>query len=235
MKTLKISTTIATLNLFLFMSVSAIANSFIGKTGEVDNKGGDNETESVKSTFVDVTSTIVSGNEFIHLRFDVNKFNTESGVEDLPIKSLDYLRFDASRYSDGTTPETNELPVMNQFDYLRFNVTEFQNRSDLSEMPVNEFAKLRFDVSDFNSASDLSEMPVNEFDYLRFDVTNFISTFDLSEMPVNEFDQLRFDVSKFNSTSDLSEMPVVEFDYLRFDVKDYSNENSGDKNELPVN
>jgi hypothetical protein len=163
MKTSKIITTIAALNLIFFMSVSSIANPLTTKTGDIVKKSANKKIEVVKTKIVDLASSVSSENEFSHLRFDVNKFNTESGVVELPVNSLDYLRFDARNYTDGTGSEITDLPVMNEFSYLRF------------------------DVANFNNTSDFNEMPVNEYDYLRFDVNNYsnVNSFDINELPVN--------------------------------------------------
>jgi|APIni6443716594_1056825.scaffolds.fasta_scaffold90252_1 hypothetical protein len=162
MKTSKITTTISTLNIVLFLSISSVANSFTGNTGDDNIKSVSNQTESAYSKFGDVSSSIDPGNEFSHLRFDANKFNIESAEEELPLNSLDYLRFDATNFSEGISSELSELPVMNQFDYLRFEVADFNITSDLSEMPVNEFTYLRFDVNNFMSETSDSnaELPV---------------------------------------------------------------------------
>lgn len=163
MKTSKIITTIATLNLVLFMSVSSIANPFAGSTGDIAKKSVKNQIEAVKSTIVDRASSIELDNKFSHLRFDVNKFNTESSLTELPMNSLNYLRFDASNYTDGIASEITELPLMNEFDYLRFDVNNFSNDSDLSEMPANEFDYLRFNVNNYLNENSVAvdELPVN--------------------------------------------------------------------------
>jgi len=163
MKTSKIITTIAALNLILFMSVSSIANPLTNKTGDIVKKSASKKMEIVKTKIVDLASSVSSENEFSHLRFDVNKFNTESGIVELPLNSLDYLRFDARNFANVTGSEITELPVMNEFDYLRFDVTNFNNTSDFNEMPVNEYDYLRFDVNNYSYENSpvINELPVN--------------------------------------------------------------------------
>lgn len=163
MKTSKIATTLVTLNLVLFMSVSSIANPFANKTGDIVKKSVKNQIEVVKSTIVEIASTAVTENEFSHLRFDVNKFNTESTVTELPMNSLDYLRFNVNNYSNKVTSEITELPIQNEFAYLRFDSNNYDNTSDLNEMPVNEFDYLRFDVNKYSVETSIAidELPVN--------------------------------------------------------------------------
>ena len=164
MKTSKIITTIAALNLVLFMSVSSIANPSVTNTGDIVKKSVKNQIEVVKSTIIEITSTAASPSDFRHLRFDANKFNTESGIVELPVNSLDYLRFDASSYSERITSDITELPEMNEFDHLRFDANDFGNTSEISELPVNEFDYLRFDVSSFSigDSGEIEELPARK-------------------------------------------------------------------------
>ena len=160
MKKSKIITTIATLNLVLFMSVSSIAKPVTNYEGDVIKSGVKKQIEVVKTTITEKASNLSSENEFSNLRFDVNKFNTETEVVELPLNSMDYLRFDTS---------------------------DFNVSSDLSEMPANDFGYLRFNVKNYNSDSEISEMPVNEFNYLRFDVNKYFNETSeaIVELPVN--------------------------------------------------
>ena len=156
MKISKIITTIAALNLILFMSVSSIANPFTANTGDIVKKSVKNKIEAVTGNRVGIASPVSSENEFSHLRFDVNKFDTEKRSEELPLNSLDYLRFDANNYSVGITSEITELPSMNEFEYLHFDATDFDNATGLDEMPVNEFDYLRFDVNRYSVENSIS-------------------------------------------------------------------------------
>ncbi|MDO9256046.1 MAG: hypothetical protein Q7U54_11075 [Bacteroidales bacterium] len=160
MKTSKIITTIASLNLVLFMSVSSIAKPVTNYEGDIIKSGVKKQIEAVKGTITEIASNVSSGNEFSNLRFDVNKFNAETEVVELPLNSIEYLRFDAR---------------------------DFNTSSDLSEMPVNEFDYLHFDVNSYTIASEISDMPVNSFDYLRFDVKKYSvgTSVAIDELPVN--------------------------------------------------
>ena len=160
MKTSKLITTIATLNLVLFMSVTSIAKPITHTEGDIIKSGVIKQIEAVKSTITGITSDVSSENKFSHLRFDASKFNIETEVVELPLNTMDYLRFDASDYN---------------------------STSDFSEMPVDDFAYLRFDGTSNNLTSELSEMPVNEFDYLRFDVNMYSNETSavIDELPVN--------------------------------------------------
>jgi len=161
MKTSKIILTLATLNLVLFMSVSSIAKPVTNYEGDIINSGVKKQLEAVKSTMSKITSNVTSGNDFNHLRFDVNKFNADTEVAELPLNSMDYLRFDANNFSEGIASGITELPTRNQFDYLRFDVTNFNNTCDLSEMPFNEFDYLRFDMNKYSGETSvtLDELP----------------------------------------------------------------------------
>lgn len=136
MKTSKIITTLATLNLVLFMSVSSIAKPVTIIEGDIIKSGVKKQIEVVKNSVSELTSNVASEKEFSHLRFDVNKFNTETEVVELPL---------------------------NQFNYLRFDVNSYNNASEILEMPVNEYDYLRFDVNKYSDATsvNLDELPVN--------------------------------------------------------------------------
>ena len=160
MKTSKITITLATLNLVLFMSVSSFAKPFTSYEGDIIKSGVKKQIEAVKSTISGITSNVSSENDFSHLRFEVSKFNTESKIVELPLNTMDYLYFDAND----------------------FNLT-----TDLTEMPVDDFGFIRFNINSFNYASEISEMPVDDFHYLRFDVNKYSdeTSVDIDELPAN--------------------------------------------------
>jgi hypothetical protein len=136
MKTTKIITTLATLNLILFMSVTTIANPTVRQTG-------DGEKSIVKKQLSAVSIDAVSstlGNEFNHLRFDVNDFINADKAEttEMPVSSeFEYLRFDINNFMADNSVEVNEMPA-NEFDYLRFDVSKFENENiiTLDELPA---------------------------------------------------------------------------------------------------
>jgi hypothetical protein len=150
MKTSKIFTTIATLNLVLFMSVSSIANPLIRHEGDIVKTGVKKQIPSVKTSISESTKPVSSENEFGNLRFDVNKFIKDSEVAELTHNIIENVRFDVNKFIN-TDTEISELPVANEFDYLRFDVRNFNNSSDLTEVPVNEFDYLRFDVNKYSN------------------------------------------------------------------------------------
>ena len=135
MKTTKIITTLATLNLILFISVTTIANPSARQTGDGEKSSVKKQLSAVN---IDAVSS-TSGNEFSHLRFDVN----------------DFINADKA--------ETAEMPLTSELEYLRFNVNNFiaDNSAELNEMPLNEFDYLRFDVSKFESENTITmdELP----------------------------------------------------------------------------
>lgn len=99
-------------------------------------------------------------NEFSKLRFNVNKFSSENASIEVPLESTDYLRFNVNKFEDPTAPEITELPVITEFEYLRFDVDIYVKSYGTSEMNLNEFSYLRFDVTQFDYTPGLSEMSV---------------------------------------------------------------------------
>jgi lipopolysaccharide export LptBFGC system permease protein LptF len=155
MKTVKLTSAIATFSLVLFMSLASIANSGNLMSGDMTRSGKKN---------LDITNT--SDKDFSYLRFDVNKFIKENDETDLIHNSLDYLRFDVNDFASKSETIEMELPAANDFEYLRFNVTNFteSNPNDIIDLPVNEFDYLRFDVSNYTAHGESvnDELPVTE-------------------------------------------------------------------------
>jgi hypothetical protein len=124
MKTSKIITSIVTLNLILFMSVTSMANTVTINTGEIRKSGA----------VAEFTSASVE-----YLRFDLNNYiGVESEISELPAESdFDYLRFGVNNFTLESTTDLTEMPV-NEFDYLRFDVSEYTNSTEgeIDEMPV---------------------------------------------------------------------------------------------------
>jgi len=165
MKTTKIISTLATLNLVLFMSIASIANPSGRLTGDIVKTSVKNQVSVVNGNLDETVSSAVSRNEFNHLCFDVTKYTGESEVTELPLSLIEHLRFDVYKFIDADETEISELPVMNEFEYLRFDVNNFtvDNTADLSEMPVNDFDYLHFDVNSFSgvNAGEITELPEN--------------------------------------------------------------------------
>ena len=59
----------------------------------------------------------------------------------------------------------------------------------------------------------------------------------ISADPATNFSYLRFDVINFteSNTDNMVELPVNEFSYLRFDVNNFTESNTDNMSELPVN
>jgi hypothetical protein len=165
MKTSKIITSFATLNLVLFISVSSIAKPFTRCEGDIVKTGVKKQIELAKSSIRENGTSVSSENEFSNLRFDVNKFINESEVAELTNTITETLRFNVSKFIN-TNTGSSELPVANEFDYLRFDVSNFINSSDLSEMPVNEYDYLRFDVNKYSMETPvfIDQLPVEQLD-----------------------------------------------------------------------
>jgi hypothetical protein len=131
MKTVKITTAIATFSLVFFMSLTSIANCGTTYSGDL----------------------IKSGDKSLNI----------SGASE---KDYSYLRFDAGNYINANESEAIELPLANEFEYLRFDVNKFTE--SIPERPT--------------------DLPVNEFNYLRFDVNNFTATVNsiIDVLPLTE-------------------------------------------------
>lgn len=161
MKTSKIITTLATLNLVLFMTVASIANPFARNTGDILKTGAKNQISGANSAVEPTSAT--SENEYSHLRFDVNSFIKESEIAELIHNAKSYLRFDVSNFIGENDTEILEMPLANDLEYLRFDVNNFDGNSsdEYTEMPVNEFDYLRFDVNRYSAENNCSmeELP----------------------------------------------------------------------------
>jgi hypothetical protein len=159
MKTSRIITTVSSLSLVLFLSFASIANQLAVRNGEIEKTTVKNQVSAIECSLTKMVET-----EFNYLRFDVNKFNTESFSAELPAKSTDYLRFDVNNFISDNETMITEMPESDEFNYLHFDVTSYTN----------------------NNANDLTEMPACEFDYLRFDVNTFAkaNTGEIDELPV---------------------------------------------------
>lgn len=135
-KTLITLTTFATLNLVIFLSISAIANPVTSYTGDIAKSGVKKQITTTGIPKPD--NTITPGTDFNYLRFDLNNYTSETTI--------------------------NELPAVTDFGYLRFNVTEYvETGNTFYELPENEFDYLRFDVSDFagTASNNIDELPLN--------------------------------------------------------------------------
>ena len=166
MKTTKIITSLATLNLILFMSAASIANPYSRHTGDLVKTAVKKEISAVKGNNNEIASAATSGNEFSYLRFDVNNFNIGNESKDLQAVPVNTLRFDVNTYIRENDSDNQELPVANEFEYLRFDVNNFANTltADMNEMPVNEFDYLRFDVNQYSgmNSAENDELPGRE-------------------------------------------------------------------------
>jgi hypothetical protein len=155
MKTVKLTSAIATLGIVLFMSVAALANSGTLKTGNLSASG---------DRSLNISGTIE--NDFSYLRFDANKYMNENEEADAIVDYLDYLRFDASKFINENESEITELPETDEFEYLRFDADNFTeaNPDATIELPVSEFNYLRFDANNFVSSNNsvIDELPVTE-------------------------------------------------------------------------
>lgn len=158
MRTLKISTAIATLNLALFMSVVTTANPFTSNTGDVVKSGVKKQI-----TLAGNALSNKADSDFNYLRFDVTKFTSETDIDELPATNMDYLRFDLKKYIDGKNTEITELPAETAYGYLRFDINEFISISnaDNFELPESDFEYLRFNVNNYtgSEAKEITELP----------------------------------------------------------------------------
>lgn len=153
MKTTKIITTLATLNLVLFMSITSIADPYTRHTGDIVKSAVKSQISKSKGNSTESVSSVTSEIEFAYLRFDVTNFTSGDKTTELPVNSLDYLRFDVNNFMNTNLTEEMDLPVKNEFDYLRFDVNNFiqNNAVDSNSLIENEFDYLRFDVSKYST------------------------------------------------------------------------------------
>lgn len=155
MKTSKLTFAVVTLSLVLFMSIASIANSSSFASGDL-LKSGEKSMSIANSSEKDLS----------YLRFDVNKYVNENETSEATHSTMDYLRFDVNECINETDAEAMELPLANEFEYLRFDVNAFteSNTDSMNEIPVNEFNYLRFDVNNFAAAGNnaIDELPLTE-------------------------------------------------------------------------
>ena len=183
----KINTTLATLALVFFMSVSSIANSLSLPVGDGEITTSANRTVSGKITAV--ASKLSVETKFSYLRFDVNKFMKRNMIE-VNHSSLDYLRFNVNEFVDANEPSVSELPVSNEFEYLRFDASTYarSENTEVTELPASDLSYLKFDVNNYidGNTDENIEMPANDFDYLRFDVNQYANNAVSAELPEAE-------------------------------------------------
>ena len=149
MKTTKISATLASVALIIFMSVGSIANTASKFSGDLTKS----TTKTVIAAEKNSVSSAEAVNEFSYLRFNADNFFSNSDVEEVTYALLDYLRFDVDKFTN-SSEEITEMPAEN-FDYLRFDVNNYfsENQAQPSDMPADDFSYLRFDVSKYSNNS----------------------------------------------------------------------------------
>lgn len=140
MKTTKITTALASLTMIFFMSTSSMANINSRYSGDGEKTSVKNHVSVVKINLGATAPVATSGNEFSHLRFDVNNFIASDKSEFLEMNianQFEYLHFDVSNFSANNTAEVTEIPS-NEFDYLRFDVSKFECKNAIStiELPT---------------------------------------------------------------------------------------------------
>jgi len=218
MKTTKISAIVASVVLVIFMSVGSIANTFDAYSGDVTLTTASKKNILVKnsaSVSVVLTKTV---NEFRNMLTHVNWFVDGNDATEIKHTSFKYLQFNVNYFLNESSVEKSEMPVENEFEYLRFDANRYAETTESlpSEMVAENYDYLRFDVNNYaeNSDAELTEIPLESFDYLRFDVNNYTSSNNkhLNEMPADDFSYLRFDVSKYtdNSANSTEALPCTE-------------------------
>lgn len=124
MKTVKLTSAIATLSLVLFISFASIADSSdltmsVKKSFDITNTS-DQNFSYLRFNVNDYLSKgeltemeLPAANEFEYLRFDVNNFTVSNLINliDLPVNELEYLRFDLYNYTTPVTCMIDELPI----------------------------------------------------------------------------------------------------------------------------
>lgn len=163
MKTNNLFTFLVLLSFIVFISVASIAN---GTTNYKGGKSTESLTNNVSKVITETSGSVAATSndiDFSYLRFDLNKFTGNSNITEVPPSLLNDLRFDVNDYINSNSPDMLELPVMMEFEYLRFEANKF----------------------DVNESEEIIELPVNEFDYLRFNVNDYMNTNN------NAIDELR--------------------------------------------
>jgi len=101
-----------------------------------------------------------------------------------------YLRFNVINFFDGHENGVTEMPLSNEFEYLRFDATFYVNENEVTELPAaDDFEYLRFDATNFSNEDAVADFPMNsDFEYLRFDANNFAfpATDEINLLPENE-------------------------------------------------
>lgn len=156
MKTTKFFTAIFTLTFIFFMSVTSIANSYTIADG---GKTSASRISVLKDMISDAAASAAEANEFSNLRFDVNRFINQDLETEMFNELQNQVRFDVNNYSNSTSAES-ELPLADEFGYLRFDATSYHTNS-IAEMPGDEFEYLRFDVDRYTAQNIVSadELP----------------------------------------------------------------------------
>ena len=156
MKTTKFFTAIFTLTFIFFMSVTSVANSYTIADG---GKTSASRISVLKDMISDAAASAAEANEFSNLRFDVNRFINQDLETEMFNELQNQVRFDVNNYSNSTSAES-ELPVADEFGYLRFDATSY-NTNSIAEMPEDEFEYLRFDVDRYTAQNIVSadELP----------------------------------------------------------------------------
>ena len=97
-----------------------------------------------------------------------------------------YLKFDVSEF---LTPETgnDEMPAAGDFDYLKFNASDYTETEIDMQPEESDFGYLKFDVNHYVSSADSEqELPSADFDYLKFDVQKYVqhnTEGEINELP----------------------------------------------------
>jgi len=126
MKTVKLTSAIATLSLVLFISFASKADSC-------------DLTISIKKS-LDITNT--SDQNFSYLRFNVNDFVSKGELAEMELPSpneIEYLRFDVNNFTESNPIDLTDLPV-NEFEYLRLDAYKYTTpgMSMIDELPESE-------------------------------------------------------------------------------------------------
>lgn len=121
------------------------------------------------SAYHQFASLLVTNNDGDDVANAREAFVTSNAVS-LSVKeiSLDYLRFDVTKYITESDPDLSELPDPD-YNYLKFDVNTYmeENPVEMDEMPASDFDYLKFNVSDYlntqaTSAENPGEMPEAE-------------------------------------------------------------------------
>ena len=139
------------------------------------------------------TTILISSIVALSLMININKsaFCRAAENHSFPVDRISFATVTGSimpgnkdpRTCKKTSVEITPVAVQENFDYLKFNISAYSGKNELSstedfDLPVNDFGYLRFDVDNFigpiAGSPENIDLPADNFSYLKFDVNMYI-------------------------------------------------------------